>query len=419
MLNPIGKHAVVIGAGMGGLAAAKALAPYFEKATVLDRDALPEVPVARTGTPQARHAHALLAGGQKALETLFPGIEGDIAKAGAVKVRVGRDVIWERPGFDPFPRRDLGFDSFCLSRPLLESVCRRRLREAPNVDIRPRTRVLEVIPSYDRCAVAAVQYEDDAGTPETLAVDLVVDASGRAAPTLSALKSFGLPKPNESEIGIDVGYATVVFEIPDNDTTEWMGVAHLGAPPGVRRGGLILPMEDRKWIVSIGGRHGDDPPGDLDGFITFAKTFRTATIYEAIRNAKARRRRALQPAGQRPAPFPQARPLSARPDPPGGLGLPVQPRLRPGHERRGDGSRGPRQAACAPQRPRRSARWTGDGLPCRDPGLSRSALGHRGHRLRPSANARRPPGGLRQEAAIRHGAYPSCGRGRERAQGAH
>jgi 2-polyprenyl-6-methoxyphenol hydroxylase-like FAD-dependent oxidoreductase len=286
MLNPIAKHAVVIGAGMGGLAAAKALAPYFEKVTVLDRDALPEVPVARTGTPQARHAPALLAGGQKALETLFPGIEGDIAKAGAVKVRVGRDVIWERPGFDPFPRRDLGFDSFCLSRPLLESVCRRRLREAPNVDIRPRTRVLEVIPSYDRCAAAAVQYEDDAGMPETLAADLVVDASARAAPTLSALKSFGLPKPNESEIGIDVGYATVVFEIPDNGTTEWMGVAHLGAPPGVRRGGLILPMEDRKWIVSIGGRHGDDPPGDLDGFITFAKTFRTATIYEAIRNAK-------------------------------------------------------------------------------------------------------------------------------------
>jgi hypothetical protein len=103
MSNPIAKHAVVIGAGMGGLAAAKALAPYFEKVTVLDRDALPEVLVARTGTPQARHAHALLAGGQKALETLFPGIEGDIAKAGAVKVRVGRDVIWERPGFDPFP----------------------------------------------------------------------------------------------------------------------------------------------------------------------------------------------------------------------------------------------------------------------------------------------------------------------------
>jgi 2-polyprenyl-6-methoxyphenol hydroxylase-like FAD-dependent oxidoreductase len=286
MPKPIAKHAVVIGAGMGGLAAAKALAPQFERVTVLDRDALPEGPAARAGTPQARHAHGLLAGGQKALEALFPGIESDIAKAGAVKVRVGRDVIWERPGFDPFPRRDLGFDTFCLSRPLLESVCRRRLREEPNVDVRPRTRVLEIIPSDDRGAVAAVGCEDDAGRPATLAADLVVDASGRAAPTLSALEDLGSPKPDESEIGIDIGYATAVFEIPDNAATEWKGAMHLAAPRDVLRGGLVLPIEDRKWIVSIGGRHGDDPPGDLDGFIGFTKTFRTPTIYEAIKNAK-------------------------------------------------------------------------------------------------------------------------------------
>ena len=286
MPNPIAKHAVVIGAGMGGLAAAKAVAHHFEKVTVLDRDALPDGPVARIGTPQARHAHGLLAGGQKALEALYPGIENDIAKAGAVKLRVGRDVIWERPGFDPFPRRDLGFDSFCLSRPLLESICRRRLREEPNVEICPRTRVLEIIPSGDRSAVAGVRYEADAGMPETLAADLVVDASGRAAPTLSVFENFGFPRPEESEIGIDIGYATAVFEIPDNATTEWAGVAHLAAPPEVLRGGLILPIEDGKWIVSIGGRHGDNPPGDLDGFIGFTKTFRTPTIHDAIRNAK-------------------------------------------------------------------------------------------------------------------------------------
>jgi 2-polyprenyl-6-methoxyphenol hydroxylase-like FAD-dependent oxidoreductase len=87
MSNPIASQAVVIGAGMGGLAAAKALAPHFEKVFVLDRDALPEGPVARMGTPQARHAHVLLAGGQKALEQLFPDIECDLAAAGAVRSR--------------------------------------------------------------------------------------------------------------------------------------------------------------------------------------------------------------------------------------------------------------------------------------------------------------------------------------------
>ena len=75
MSNPILKQAVVIGAGMGGLAAAKAVAPHFEKVVVLDRDALPDAPAPRPGTPQARHTHGLLAGGCRALERLFPGLE--------------------------------------------------------------------------------------------------------------------------------------------------------------------------------------------------------------------------------------------------------------------------------------------------------------------------------------------------------
>ena len=191
MTNSIAKHAVVIGAGMGGLAAAKAVAPHFEKVTVLDRDALPGGPVPRAGTPQARHAHALLAGGQKALEELVPGIGDEIAEAGAVRVRVGINPMFERPGYDPFPRRDLGFGMFCLSRPLLESVCRRRLMRERNVDLRSRARVTEIIPSADRSAVSAVRYEDDAGKPETLAADLVVDASGRAAPTQAFLERIG------------------------------------------------------------------------------------------------------------------------------------------------------------------------------------------------------------------------------------
>ncbi len=286
MSKPIGRHAVVVGAGMGGLAAAKAVAPYFEKVTVLDRDVLPEGPAARVGTPQARHAHFLLAGGQKALEELFPGFCGDLERAGAVRTRVGLDIIFERPGFDPFPQRDLGFDAFGLSRPLLESLCRRRLMEEPNVDLRPRTRVSEILPSVDDGAAAAVRYEEAAGKPETLPADLVVDASGRAGLTLAFLERIGSPRPDVIEIGIDRGYATAIFEIPGDAPTEWTGVVHLPAPSDMSCGGFILPMEDGRWIVSLGERHGEGMPGDLDGFIALTKTFRTPTIHEAIRNAK-------------------------------------------------------------------------------------------------------------------------------------
>src|SRR5215467_8914768 len=102
----IGRRAVVVGAGMAGLPAARALTDYFEHVVVLERDALPLDASHRTGTPQARHTHGLLGGGQRAFSDLFPGFEQDLAAAGAVPLRVGLDVRFEIPGYDPFPRRD-------------------------------------------------------------------------------------------------------------------------------------------------------------------------------------------------------------------------------------------------------------------------------------------------------------------------
>ena len=104
----IGRQAVVVGAGMGGLPAARVLADFFEHVVVLERDTLPLDASHRNGIPQGRHTHALLAGGQQALADLFPGFEQDLAVGGAVPVETGLDLRFERPGFDPPPTRDLG-----------------------------------------------------------------------------------------------------------------------------------------------------------------------------------------------------------------------------------------------------------------------------------------------------------------------
>ena len=130
------------------------------------------------------------------------------------------------------------------------------------------------------------EFEQDQGEPQTLASDLIVDASGRGAPTLSLLGKMGSPKPDQSEIEINIEYATGIFEIPRDAPAEWMGVGLFPIPPHMRRGGLVLPMEGGRWIVSLSGRHGDPPPGDLEGFIAFTRTLRTPTIYEAVRTAK-------------------------------------------------------------------------------------------------------------------------------------
>jgi hypothetical protein len=189
--DPILKQAVVIGGGMGGLAKAKAVAFHFEKVILFDRDALPNGPAPRPGTPQARHTHGLLAGGCRALEGLFPGIELDLIEVGAVRMRVRRDMRFEVPGFDPLPHRDFGFDRFALSRPLRWSASAVAGSNGSRMSSSDRRmRVTELIASPDNCGVAGVRFEDTLGTPGSLAADLVFDASRRASATLRFFGSY-------------------------------------------------------------------------------------------------------------------------------------------------------------------------------------------------------------------------------------
>ncbi|MFZ1179342.1 MAG: hypothetical protein WAO15_24415 [Mycobacterium sp.] len=61
----VGNHAVVLGASMAGLLAARSLAEFFDTVTVVERDPLPDTlsdkGAARRGVPQGRHLHGLLA----------------------------------------------------------------------------------------------------------------------------------------------------------------------------------------------------------------------------------------------------------------------------------------------------------------------------------------------------------------------
>jgi 2-polyprenyl-6-methoxyphenol hydroxylase-like FAD-dependent oxidoreductase len=281
----VGKQAVVIGAGMGGLTAAGALADFFDQVLVLERDTLPSEPAHRAGTPQARHVHGLLLSGQRALSELFTGFEKDLAQAGAVPLRVGLDVRMERPGYDPFPQRDLGFFSYAMSRPTIERAVRRRVERRANITLRQRCRVEKLLASSNGEAVSGVRFENDHGASETIAADLVVDASGRGALTLDLLQSIGRPLPEETTIGIDLGYATCVFAIPDDAPADWKGVMTFGQPPHNSRGGLMLPLEGNRWMATIGGRHGDVPSGDAEEFLAYARALRTPTIYNAISRA--------------------------------------------------------------------------------------------------------------------------------------
>lgn len=77
-----GDHAVVVGASMAGLLAARALADGFEKVTVIERDPLSDEPVARRGVPQGQHVHLLEEAGRATFEDLFPGYGEELISSG-------------------------------------------------------------------------------------------------------------------------------------------------------------------------------------------------------------------------------------------------------------------------------------------------------------------------------------------------
>ena len=285
MPNSFGRHAVVIGAGMGGLAAAKALSPYFDKVTVLERDALPATADPRIGTPHCRQVHALLRGGLETLCEFFPSFEAALENAGAIRVGVGSEILVEAPGFDPFPQRDLGIDSLSMTRPLIELVMRRFVEQEPNIAFQTGCRVTHLLASTGSAVVTGVRYDLANGDSVELPADLVIDASSRGTLTLELLDRLNLARPEETEIGIDLAYATATFRIPRRAPRNWRAVFHRPSA-GSGRGGFVFPIEDRCWHVCLNGVHGEAPSDQLDEFIAFAEGLRTPTIHNAIKDAE-------------------------------------------------------------------------------------------------------------------------------------
>ena len=78
-------HAAVIGGGMSGILAARALSDHFAEVTVIERDQLPGQPDFRKGVPQARHLHTFWAGGLRAAEQLLPASRRTCSRLGLVR----------------------------------------------------------------------------------------------------------------------------------------------------------------------------------------------------------------------------------------------------------------------------------------------------------------------------------------------
>jgi 2-polyprenyl-6-methoxyphenol hydroxylase-like FAD-dependent oxidoreductase len=283
MSKHCGDHAVVIGAGIGGLAAASALAGYFNHVTVLERDELGYEPAVRPGVPQSRHLHGLLTGGLSALGELFPDFNRYLSEAGAVPSRIASEIRMEIPGYDPFPQRDFGWTGYTMSRPLLEHVMRQRLRKQTNVMLLDRCRVVELVAADG--SVTEVRCGVVDSPVRSLRADLVVDASGQGSLTPALLKTMRLPKPEQTDIGIDMGYASATFEVSEAPS-DWKVTVTFPEKPSLGKTGYLFRIEGDRWMVLVGERHAPPPPDSFDGFLELTRQLRTSTIYDTLKNAR-------------------------------------------------------------------------------------------------------------------------------------
>ncbi len=260
----LGTHAVVLGASMAGLLAARVLADGYDRVTVIERDRLPEEPVARRGVPQGRHLHALLEAGRATLEDLFPGYCEELLSAGAVPLDFVSDaVIYDRGGILAEGHEPL--ETLFATRPLIEGTVRERVAALDGVRIRAGHQFVDYRMNDERSAVGGVEVRDDDADYREYRADLVVDATGRASKTPRWLDRNGYPTPPVDEVGIDLAYSTALIERPVGDNR----VFFVTPDPPRTRGVGVFPAEHGQWLVSAFGMHGDHPPTDPDGFRDF------------------------------------------------------------------------------------------------------------------------------------------------------
>jgi 2-polyprenyl-6-methoxyphenol hydroxylase-like FAD-dependent oxidoreductase len=279
-----GKRAIVIGASIAGLCAARVLSDFYDRVILVERDELPESPQNRATVPQGRHLHLLMARGAAEFGTLFPGILEDMVAAGV-------PILKDEPSSLHFGAAGhvLGipnqlretFTTYIPSRPHLEWQIRRRTLAIENVEL---VRGSVSAPRYDPRAqnVTGVDVDfADGRSSEFVASDLVVDAAGRGTRLPIWLGEWGFERPPERTVDVGIHYATHWLDIADDLFEEKVLVA--GASRRNPLGLGMLQCENGGWVLTTFGVAKVRPPQNFDEMCDLADQLLPAHIAGAVR----------------------------------------------------------------------------------------------------------------------------------------
>ncbi|MFE6487228.1 NAD(P)-binding protein [Streptomyces sp. NPDC057757] len=284
-------HAVVIGSSLAGLTAARALANFMDRVTVIERDWVPSGAGRRRGVPQARHTHSLMPAAHQGLEQLFPGIGRDLTGAGAVRVAIPQDMLLLGPA-GWLPRTGTGADAAMLSagRDLIDAVLRDRLHADPRVAFAPHHEAVALQGGrHDTVTGVWVRRRDrkapDGWAPKRLlSADFVVDASGRASRAPQWLAELGYQPPLETVTATRTAHATAVFAPPVGHVADWKSLFLMASPANWRQG-ILNPVEGGRWSVSLSTGDGTPPPADHHQLLHAAGTLNHPLLRDVIEGA--------------------------------------------------------------------------------------------------------------------------------------
>ncbi|MFN3514635.1 MAG: FAD-binding protein [Phenylobacterium sp.] len=196
----MGERVLVIGAGIGGLFTALALAPTGRDIVVLERDPPPpgkdpELAFSdwnRRGVGHLRHSHAFLARLRTVLRREHPALLAELTRAGCRELGFERMLTdLHKARYAPRPE-DRDFVVLTSRRTTLELTIRRYVETYPNVRIASETFVRKLLIQHDPegLRVAGVSVADAAGGRDVIG-DVVIDAGGRTASGVEQLVEAG------------------------------------------------------------------------------------------------------------------------------------------------------------------------------------------------------------------------------------
>jgi len=296
-LPMLGEHAVVLGASMAGLVAARVLADCYERVTVVERDHLPPVGETRKGVPQARHAHLLLPSGAEAIGDLFPGLLDSLAREGVQVIDDARQFQLTFGGHRLAQDHEADFPPmYQVSRALLEGRVLERLRSWPGVEVLDGYDVVGLASDADRAGAdatdhpaervtgARVQRRSD-GQTSTLHADLVVAATGRGSRAGHWLEEAGHERPVEERLQVDLMYVSCLLKM-ESDVLGHLRTFLTGPVPERPTSIALIAQENDTWILTVSGYAGHHPPTQWPELVASLRTWVPDPVVAAIEGSE-------------------------------------------------------------------------------------------------------------------------------------